>query len=110
MTSISLYIGSLHIENTSVGKLPIQGDTRADRLARLALDQKDPPQKGITLFRLEILVQSAQLIANIDQLLTNHPRTHTTGGTFDSSHDFSDADALLLAFRDFFSFLFKDEK
>jgi hypothetical protein len=61
-----------HIENTSGGKLPIRGKARADRLARLALDQKHLPTNDKTLVRKDILVRNAQLIANIDQLIPAH--------------------------------------
>jgi hypothetical protein len=36
-----------HIENTSVGKLPIHGNVHADKLAKLALEQKDPLHKTV---------------------------------------------------------------
>jgi hypothetical protein len=83
-----------HIENTSAGKLPIRGNVHADRLARLALDQKEPLHKNMIVVRKEILIQSAQLITNIDKLFTNKPHIFTTGGPSDSSDGFSLTDAI----------------
>jgi ribonuclease HI len=83
-----------HIENTSVGKLPISGNAKADNLARLALEQKEPLHKDMSLVRKEILVQSAQLITDIEQLLANNPHICTTGGPSDLSDDFSHTDAI----------------
>jgi hypothetical protein len=48
-----------HIENTSGGKLPIRGNVNADKLARLAPEQKEPLHKSMTVVRKEILIQSA---------------------------------------------------
>jgi hypothetical protein len=83
-----------HIENTSIGKLSIHGNVNADKLARFALQQKEPLHKNIAVVRREILIQSAQLIANIDKLLISNPHICTIGGPSDSSDDFSVTDAI----------------
>jgi GTPase Era involved in 16S rRNA processing len=83
--------------------LSIHGNVHADKLTRLALQQKEPLHKNTAVVRKEILIQSAQLITNIDKLLTNNPHIFTSGGPSDSSDDFVLTDVTrntLLEFRD----------
>jgi hypothetical protein len=50
-----------HIQNTSVGKLPIRGNVNADKLARLVLEQEDPVHKNLTVVKREILILSTKI-------------------------------------------------
>ncbi len=59
-----------HIENTSFGRKPIQGNIRADMLAKAAQQNSSPLDTANRLDRIrdQILAGSASLVSKIDYL------------------------------------------
>ena len=82
-----------HIENTEYGRLPIEGNLRADQLAEIAqLEDCDRSTVDISLIRDKILHSSAKLISNINDILFTTLTSLSFDGT--SSDDFSNSDAI----------------
>ena len=82
-----------HIEHTTFGFLPIEGNLIADKLASLARDQSNDHHtiNNICTFRDTLLTKSAILISKLNSLLISTPPPSFDGP---SSDDFSISDAL----------------
>ena len=83
-----------HIENTEFGTLPIKGNAVADTLASKARKVHVDPEESavdICVIRKELLHACANLVANINTLLTSKPALPFDGP---SSDDFRISDAI----------------
>jgi len=81
-----------HTENTEYGKIPIEGNLRADKLAEIArLHEEDISTVGIGFIRDILLDTSELLISKIQNILNSTPPISFDGP---SSDDFSNSDAI----------------